>query len=135
MPSWPVATPRAVSRHTKGRPCPGLVVTPISGRDPKEARPCPNIKKCVATPIFQTRSRHQNVCRDTELFGPCRAHTRTLSRTLLCERQAQPIATPFLGRDLGPKMGSSPCHSFALTKFHPHAVILILHSFILFFFF
>ena len=40
MHSLPVATPRAVSRHTKSHPYPSLVAIPISGRDPKEARPC-----------------------------------------------------------------------------------------------
>ena len=49
-------------RNTKGRPCPGLVTTPISGRDPKEARPC---RDTTSAHSGAFRSRRQKLRRDT----------------------------------------------------------------------
>ena len=71
------------------------IATPISGRDPKETRPCRDTKTISRHQFFQAVSRHQKVCRDTTSTHPAtsvsRHHEGQLCRnTMKANRAATP---------------------------------------------
>ena len=89
MLAWLVATPRAVSRHVKGHPYLGLVATPNSGRNTKQARPCHETKSV---------SQHQLVLAssDTNLLSqPLKGQPMSRHQSLkMVSRHQNGVVTP-----------------------------------------
>ena len=103
---------RAMSRHPNGCPRHDMKIM---------SRPRTNLVPASATSRYKidiaiwgpgsVSCAHQNQIVLAAALSRASRSVTHLACELCSARQALPVATPFLGRDLAPKMGSSPSHS------------------------